>query len=427
MQTILKDGKISKDEKAFLKTLENSLGLSELELINLRSKVLPTIPKRLDQSGRWPLVLQNIAWAGGLYGWGIPHVLNIENFQTTIGMEMMSFAGGFYLTHKYTKNMEIGHARAQMMRAGSVIGFHIGSSVSELLGLWDIEKTNDYGYEEQNTRAALSVLMLSVPAGIYAGDYLYKKLQPTHGQSWALSLWSSIGLYTLNQAHQLFDKRPDHNDYCSENNEYYYCNLTEQQYIELEKDEDAWEKRHAVTTLLAYPMGIWAGQHFYGDKQYSFGDALMLSQGALLGMTYGFMLTDLVQMDMEGNAPRVISTAGIIGGTVLMDKYIQNVDYSFGNSFLMALGTGTGILFNMGIAAILEVNRAEAMEVLVMTGGAAGFYFTSTIIDPEKENDITQSNHQPQFSIMPTLISDPGKNLSQSQDLVPGLRFDVRF
>ncbi len=406
LKTALKDGTISEEEQAILKTLETELGLSAEQILSLKNDVLTTLPKRLDQSGRWPLVLQNIGWGAGLYGWGIPYVLGADDTKWTIGVELMSFAGGIYFTHRYTKNMNIPHARAQMMRTGSGVGFLTGWSLNHLLKIWD----ND-------NKEAVTLLMVSVPAGIVSGDWLYRKLEPSNGQAWSLTLWGSLSWYTLSQIHKMFEEEPE-TGYYDEWGIYHDLG---------EDDLKEWKRRQAVLDIVSYPLGFWVGHTFFGDRNYSFGDALMLAQGSGLGILYGFIIADLVGINMDSYGPRIFTTAGAIGGTVLMDRYIDGDDYSFGNAFLMALGTGSGILFNLGVGAILDIDNDTQMQLLVMSGGAAGFWLTRKIVIPDKENNLTHKSSVSNISLTPALIPNLFAREKIRGTMIPGVRLEIEF
>ncbi len=400
LRTVMLDHQISDEEKAFLNTLATSLHLSPQVCAGFQTSLISTLPKHLDQSGRWPLILQNIAWGSGLYGWAVPTVLGVQDGKWIIGSEMMSFAGAFYLTHKYTQHMDINHARAQMMRTGSGIGFHMGWSVNTIFNIWD----------HNENKAALTVLMAAVPAGILGGDYIYRTWEPSNGQAWALTLWGEIGWLTVMQLHNILAPAPDSYELYGDSRD---------------AEAEAWAKGRALTTILSYPLGIWAGHDYFGDRAYSLGDAFMLTSGYGMGMGSALMLGDLVGINVDGDRARALSVLGGLGGVILMDKYIAGYDYSFGQAFLMTLGTGSGILFNMGLGAIMEVNSAKTVEFLVLTGGAAGFVLTRKIIDPAAENSLT-AQQSPSVSLYPVLFSSVARS-SKSTRPVPGLQCEVRF
>ncbi len=413
-ETALQDGLIDRNEKAILNTLQNSLDLSNEEIEVLKSVYEQTLPQELDQSGRWPLVAQNMVWGAGLYGWAIPSVLGAEDYKWYVGTEMISLGGAFYLTYQYTKNMEISHARAQMMRVGSGLGFRYGWGINTLLDLWA---------EDEDTKTSTWVLMASIPAGIYAGDYLYNKLQPSHGQSWSLTLWGEIGSYTVRQFHHLFDEEPEE----PENNEDYFGDESEE-HKRWRKDHDKWVKRHTLFDLSSYPLAIFLGHRYFGHKSYTFGDALMLFQGRWLGWIYGSMLSDLFNMDFEESDGRAFRTATTIGGTLLMDKFIRGRDYTFGQFTLSMLGTGSGIAFASGVAIIIEVDDSKTAETMMMAGGLAGLYLSDSILRVKSESNPSLSTSERTFSVIPSFQVVPKSQDYQNKfTLIPSISITVHF
>jgi len=400
-RTALKDSRLSDEERRLMKSLENYLGLRSEDILELRQQVIEEMPEQLDQSGRWPLVLQNIAWGAGLYGWGIPYVLGVRDGQWIVGMELMSFSGGFYFTHRYTQNMDISHARAQMMRLGSGVGFLSGYSLAEIFGLWD----------QNSEKAGVAMLMAAVPAGILAGDRLYRTLEPSNGQAWSLSLWGSIAWYSMYQIHVAVNPDPQY----PEDGDMYDVE-------DFDQKQDSWEKQQALVNLLAYPTGIWAAQRYFGDRSYSFGDALMLTEAAVIGGISGFLFSDLVGIPLDKGAARVLSAGGAIGTSVWMDSYIRGYDYSFGNAFLMGLGSSCGILFNLGVGAILELQSSEAMDLLFMSGAAGGFLLTRKIVEPDPEDSRDELLSDTSLRISPALLPVPGTRRS-----IPALAVEFLF
>ncbi len=407
---------ISREEANILNSLERTMKIPKKDILSIQQQIISIIPKKLDQSGRWPLVLQNIGWGGGLYGWAIPNVLGAKDMKWIVGTEMMSFAGAFYLTYKYTKNMDISHSRAQMMRAGSGIGFHMGWAICDLLGL-----------SPGDDKSALILLMSGVPTGIYAGDYLYNKWKPSHGQSWSLTLWATMGLHTLSQLFLIVDPRPEEPDDGYWDYSTYTWVDNDEEYAKWEDDINSWKKRLAIIHFASYPLGIYTGEKFFGDRQYSFGDALMLFQGYGLGWMYSAMTADLLGIDFFSTGGRLARIGGTIGGTLFFDNYIKGYDYSFGDSFLMALGTASGMAFNMGLAAILEVDNASTMQVFLMSGGAAGFYFTNKILSIGKESKQISQSEDPTLSIASTFFIEPNRSDNLFTKIVPGINVEINF
>lgn len=184
------DSVISPDELQMLKSLQQTLGLPE-EIVEeaVGEAMRPIVPSRI-QVGRWTLVAQNMGWGLGLYGWGIPYVLDVEDFKWYFGGEMLSLGATFYLTWKYTKNMDLPEARSQMQRYGGLVGLRYGQTISGLLGLDFREEEDDYDYEPEPLRGHVALIMAgvcpwaptSVTACTAAGP-----LAPARPTPWALT------------------------------------------------------------------------------------------------------------------------------------------------------------------------------------------------------------------------------------------------
>jgi len=404
-RTALEDGKINPSEKALLTTLRKSLGLSPASKVEVESRFKFVDAPTLDQSGRWPLVAQNMVYGAAIYGWMIPYVLDVQDYKWYVGSEMMSLGGAYYLTYKYTKNMEITHARAQMMRAGSAVGLRYGQGLNALLEL-----------DRGDSRAWAWMLMASVPAGIWVGDQFYHRWQPSNGQAWSLTLWSEIGASTMRRLYHFVREEPQ---------KPWYGYWDDSEYAAWERKHDDWLKQRLLFEMAGYPLGVYVGRHYFGDRQYTFGDALMLIQGWGVGQLYSLMLADILDMDFDQNIWRMVVTAGGVGGTLFMDHFLKGRDYSFGQSVLSVLGTGSGITFGMGVAVILEVDDFKSAEFLSIAGGVIGFFLSDKMLEVKSEKTLTAAMDRPQVSVLPTFQIVPDE--SRGVRLLPAVALDVRF
>ncbi len=307
-KTASKDKKIKDDEIKLLKTLRKSLQLSKKQALAIENKFNYSQTNALDQSGRWPLVIQNIGWGAGLYGWGLPYILGVEDGKWFIASELMSFSGSFYLTHKYTKNMNIPHARSQMIRLGSLIGFHYG---------WSFGKITHQDFDlNSNNKTWATLLMASVPAGIWVGDKLYGKWQPTNGQAWTISLATLLGNMTINNIHNIVSNKPEEPEYIDNSYNTETGTWTDEdsweetnEYKKYEDNLEKWEINQNILYMATYPISLYLGNRYFGEKNYNFGDALMLYQGYGLGMLYSMMFLDAL-----GNENDNIFLGGLIIG-----------------------------------------------------------------------------------------------------------------
>ncbi len=392
LDTALADGKISQEERALLNILVESLMLPlDSSKIWERRKLQP-LNKPPDQSGRWPLVMQNMVIGSGLYGWGIPYVLHAEDSRWFVGGVMMSAGGAFYLTYEYTKSMNMSHSRAQMMRYGSLLGLRYGQGINQLLGL-------DGGDGEKRETAWAWVLMASIPAGLYGGEYLFDQYNPSNGQAWAWTMWTGVAGLTTRLAYDVVSKAPDD---------------------EFGTEYDNWDKNRTLFELLSYPVGIYYGNKLVENKQYSFGDALMLIQGWGYGYFNTMMLQSILFDEGDMDTYALVAGLGAIGGTFAYDHYIQNYDYSFGQATLMLLGSASGTAFGFGTAILVDVREKEAFLSMAMAGYGVGTWLTSKILDVETDGSLTREESSG-MSISPTII--PSVSSDNKVSLVPGLNF----
>ena len=392
----IENGKITPEERALLDIMVESLLLSADSSSVWEQRWMPRFDKPLDQSGRWPLVLQNIAIGSGLYGWGIPYVLHAENDRWFVGGVMVSAGGAFYLTYKYTKDMEMTHARTQMMRYGSLLGLRYGAGLNQLLDL-------DSGDGEKTETLWVWMLMASVPAGHYGGEYLFDKYDPTNGQAWAWTMWTGVTGVTARLIYNVINEAPD-NTYGVE--------------------YDKWEKNRTAIELLSYPLGVYYGYRLTHEKQYTFGDALMLIQGWGYGYFNTMMLQSILFDSGDDDTFLMVAGLGAAGSALAYDHYIQHDDFTFGQSTLMLLGSASGTFFGFGTAILLDVTDKEPMLTMALAGYGAGTWFTRKILDVKADGSLAQHSST-QMSLSPTIIPSLGSD--EKVTLIPGIGLNITF
>lgn len=411
--TAMFDGKISDEERVLMNILVESMTISFDSSRTWESQWTSSLPENdnislpLDQSGRWPLVLQNIALGAGLYGWGIPYVLHADDGRWFVGGTMISMGGAFYLTYEYTKTREMSHARTQMMRYGSLLGLRYGAGVNQIFEF-------DSGYDSETLW--MWILMGSVPAGHYAGEYLFEKYQPSNGQAWAWTMWTGVTGLTARLIHGVISDEPDYPE-----DAHYY---DQDRYDKYYDDLDEWRKRKTTMELLSYPLGVYAGYRLTNNQQYSFGDALMLMQGWVFGF-YNTMMVQSIFFD-DGDLDMFVMVSGLggIGGALTYNHYIEAYDFSFGQSTLMLLGSSSGIAFGFGTGILLNVSDAEPLLGLALAGYCGGTYLTRQILDVKPAGALSHSSSN-RISISPTVLSGMGSD--QQVNYVPGLMLNISF
>ncbi|MCH7521498.1 MAG: hypothetical protein IIB42_07365 [Candidatus Marinimicrobia bacterium] len=339
-------------------------------------------------------MLQNMGWGIGLYGWGLPFVLDVDDFKWYVGGEMFSLGASLYLTWKYTQGINLPEARSQMQRYGGVVGFHYGVALNRLL--------------ETEDRLPVMVLMAAVPAGTWAGDRLYRHWRPSTGQAYALALHAELGRSVLSLVHRQIDARPQEPQFGDD--------------TASERDL-SWQKINTVLQVAGYPLGTYLGHRLYGNRQYSFGDAALLIVGRGAGALYGFLLTDLLDFDFDEDNMgwRWLVMAGGLGGVAGMDRYMRSYDFTFGQAAMLTLGGVAGAAFAAGFGVILEIDEVKYYELAAIGGSLGGLVLTRRIVNPRLESSRAQgpeTGPQLNLALQPMLV---GGNFR------PGLDLELRW
>ncbi len=407
------DGKITDEERVLMNILVEALVLSVDSSRVWESQWGFRVDQPLDQSGRWPLVLQNIVIGSALYGWAIPYVLHAEDGRWFVGGEMVSMGAAFYLTYKYTKGMEMSHARTQMMRYGSLVGLRYGVGMNQLFDLYE-------GDGEDRETLWAWILMGSVPVGHYGGELLFDKYNPSNGQAWAWTMWTGAAGVTARNLHSVMNDRPEEpaDLWDAFGN---YDEIASSQYDE---DMDNWDKRKTITELIAYPAGAWVGYKLVKDKQYTFGDALMLMQGWGFGFYNTMMLQSILFDEGDEDMFFLVSALGAIGSTFAYDYWIKDDDFTFGQATLMLLGSGSGSAFGFGTAILLDVTDKEPMLTMALLGYGAGTWLTRQILDTAPDGSLAYSDSR-RVTLSPTALVSYGAN--QKPVLIPALELNFSF
>jgi hypothetical protein len=394
-KTAVANGTIGSNERAMLNTIQSTLNLSDRDVANIVAQIqLDT--GYIDQSGRWLLVFQNMIYGSAIYGWMIPDVLGAKDEKWYIGSEMISLAGSFYLTYIYTKKLELSHSRAQMIRLGSLLGLRYGFGASTI---FDLDKNDRNAWE--------LAVMSAIPIGAYMGDRLFKRWQPSHGQSWTLTLGAGVGAFTTMQLHNIFDEMPEEPD-CPANMDWDEWENNDE-YRSWEKKYDKWRRLNTIIELAGYPVGMYLVRHFWREKSHSVGDAVMLTQGAISGSFYGVMLARLLGADFDNPKWQLFPVTGMTLGAVLMDKYIAGYDYTLGQGVVSTLGTISGISFMAGLSVITEIKDEKVMSALMIAGGISGLYLTNKIFNFKKEKSPAALKEDLSLMVAPSIQVDREK------------------
>ena len=298
-------------------------------------------PEKNDMTrGRIPLVLTATAYSGGLYGWGIPYLID-ENSKARIyvGSEMVSMFSGFALSLLLTKNYDQGPVVSKTMQAGSLVGTLYGIA---LPAVFNADKAKPY----------IATPMLMTPLGTFMGYKLAKRTAMSEGGAELIMFGSLVGgLYGMAIP--------------------YIINI-----------EDMEEKNrvrvYAGSAMLGIPAGALAFNEITQHTKISKGRARLIELGACMGTYYGYSFTIL--NDPKKTRPYISSmTVGLPIGTVMSCLLTRNGNYESERSTLIILGSILGDMFGRGCAYLFGADSWRELTMGAVVGTPIGTFTTAIL------------------------------------------------
>lgn len=384
------DSVITEEEQFLLETLRISLDISEEDLL-LPPKPVPVQTKpKLNQDGRWYIIYQNMLLGNGLYGNAIPHVLGIEDEKTQFGLQFLLFAGGFYSTWMYTKEMDIPYGRAYAQNYGSGLGT---SSVYPLMALVGFDNWADF---DPDGKIMLTYMMVAAPIGIYQMDKLYRKWKPSDGQTQMIIGGSTLGAFNTWGVYSILTDIPDN-------------------------PTDTWARVGVPLTYAGALAGGYYTHKYVMNKSYTRGDAFFVNIGSGLGMFTWLELMGLLEVNSYREVMLTALTT-INAYTFLSDKLSQNIDMTVGDAGIVGLGTVAGYLTWLGIAMISDFDySSDGARLMDIAAANAGFYFTYKAVSKRHQVSTSAKDQSDlRFSMAPTILANSGR-------YTPGMNFTLQF
>ena len=167
---------------------------------------------------------------------------------------------------------------------------------------------------------------------------------------------------------------------------------------------------------------MWIGYQRFKERQYSFGDAVLIHSMGFYGWLYSVIVTELIGIDFEDKSAKVIRTSGTVAFPVIADRYMRGKNYSFGQAVLISSGGLAGGLFSAGILVVLNVQSENAYLVALLGGATYGLHYANSRLNVSREITLSENTKdQKIFSVSPTILSaSDGTN-------VPALSVKILF
>jgi len=282
----------------------------------------------IDQSGRPTFLGGAYTLSIGLYGWGIPYLLGLEN-SVAIGSYLLISAGGILIAHAATERMEISEATANLSFYGSMMGLAHGIMIGIIVG--DNETTG-----KTYVSSAMVFSTLEGILGFQAG----KRLKLSGGGVEMLGTMSGAGLLYGWGASSLMD-------------------LTGARPI-------------SRSMLIGSVVGTAAGLLMVKDDSYTNGDVGVFRGAALLGAYVPISVLVATHVKASKTYVATAMAGGILGGAI-GNSLVKRKDFTTAEGTYIMFGAFGGMLIGGGIPLLAGAENGEVAAALSGVGALAGF------------------------------------------------------
>jgi len=334
--TLSRDGRLARQR----------VPLTASEAAELRGRVSAGIARNapqagVDPNGRYLLLGQTTLLGLGFYGWAVPYVFGSENAEA-VSLYLVTAGGSFFLPYAATGRQPVTYGMANLSRYGTTRGLAHGLLVHRLLaGEEKYECGPDgtsCGLYESNDRAQVTAAMLA-SAGEGVAGYLWARSEGmTAGTANAIAVGGDFGLLGgLGLA-----------------------------YLAGADDFDG--RLPGALGLPATAAGIYGAHRIAGRRDYTWGDADVLYTAGAVGALAGGAAADLLTLEEKPLVAGAMLGAAV--GLYLGDRFVRDTDFSVGQATLNRLGTLAGGLVGLGVGGLISLETED--HTPAVTGAAVG-------------------------------------------------------
>lgn len=230
-------------------------------------------------AGRTNLILGS-AWAGTLYGVGIPVLFESENPKVYFGSMMLATPLGGYLGYRLTSHRWYEKGESNMIFNGGAVGGLYGLALPYLINIEGLEAAT------QSKIYTVSGL-LGIPIGTVASSRIFHNKPISDGRSHLINFGGAVGAYYAVGITSLFDVESG--------------------------------RPYVATAMLGLPVGTYLGYKFTTEEAYTRGRSFLIQLGAYAGALFANAIPLL--METESHKPHVVaSILGSAGGMWLAHR-----------------------------------------------------------------------------------------------------------
>lgn len=291
------------------------------------------------RKGRIPLVITSTIYSGGLYGWGIPYLLDVDYSRYYVGSEMVCVFGGFALSLLATKDYNSGVTVSKAIQGGSIIGTLYGFAIPAI-------------FNSDRTKAYIATPMITTPLGALGGYALSRRGGMSEGGI-ELSIFGGI----LGCAY----------------------GLATPYVIDVDSLDDKDKIRlYAGSAMVGMPVGAFGFNEIAKRLGIDKGQARMIELGTCMGAYYGFNFVYF--KDPGRTRPYITSMMACAPiGTTASILLTKNGSYDNGRGMLIILGTILGDVFGRGVAYLAGADTWKEVSIGAVIFAPVGTFTTSIL------------------------------------------------
>lgn len=331
--------------------------LSTVQAGELRRKISERIRRNdpaagLNQEGRSKLVGAITGLSLGFYGWAIPTILKIESASATFGTYLLIGAGGFFLPYSATQQSEISDEAATFFIFGSSSGIAHGFLFHNLV----------FGNEATFRGMLVSSIAFSIAEGAITFN-LASKYKMSAGRVEVIGSMGDLGFVYGTGFNYLSDLSFSNN-----------------------------RRAYSGSIIAGSALGVLAGAILTADEPYTRGDANILRTSSVLG-AYLPMAALGIAGTVGGKRYATVAMIGGAVGTIIGHSLLKGKDFTTGQGVYVSLGAVGGGLVGLAFPVLVQAQR-EVLLSLSSIGAVAGFVLMYQAYAPLAEASATSSSFQ---------------------------------
>lgn len=294
---------------------------------------------KLRQDGRVYLMINTALKSLWVYPGGLSMAFQDRiSTQVLWGVSFLTLGASLYGSYAYTRNMELGYGRVEMMNYGGDLGV---AYPLLLAAFCETSSGFRYGNELRGWGQ-----MVGFPAGIFAGSFAKFAGNFEYGDASIMTSTSKFG-FLYGFMIPLF-----------------FTDLGSREYVSVSTG----------LTMALIPAGFYLGKLLVGDRHYSSGRSAFITTSAIMGALTGALVPTLWE-DRNKEMYAATTLVGHLLGTLYGFEYMNDRSYTFGQGMFIAASAVVGTAVAEAVPLIAQVNAQtyhQAYTALGLVGSWGG-------------------------------------------------------